>query len=472
MMTILYVCLAVALLLGETWLVSAQSIATSLFVSSFDTVQQCSPVQVVLIPSDDDSVYKVDFIGDSSIVDNLNAYVKDGALNIENTGLFATQSPVGVRVTMPAAALKAIVNKGQGGSSSLTAVSGFTGDAFTIQTQPFTGPTTLGLVNGSSDLKISHASNTFLNVTGSMGTVDLVTLENSGDVVLNQVGVKANVLAASTSATVYIGGPGTLMITGNASNGIQYSNGTCDLNQGSCTKIEPIEVQNITEPAFTGAVVGQLCSCDNGCVSPPPPPPTPVGSQCISTGPDNCRACCLRKLYDDTMTSDNSCFTAECSPFVAPPAPPMPGSQCISTGPANCRACCWTKVLNGMYFSDPSCQTLQCSPFIPTPSPPSPPPSPSPPPPPPPSPSPPPPPPPSPSPPPPPPSPSPSPSPPISPLLGGDCASQGPENCLQCCINKQNAGTIDQDRSCFENPECNPLEVTKVAVQPPDLLLG
>ena len=204
-----------------------QTIQTSLYTSSFDTVQQCSPIQVTIVPSDD--LFQVDLIGDSDIVDKINVYVKDGTLNVENTGIFGTESPVGVRVTMPASALKSIINKGQGGSSSLTALSGFSGGSISVQTGQFTGPTTLGLVNGSSNLKILHASNAFLNVTGSMGSVELVTLQGSGDVVLNQVSTSADLLTQSSTGTVYIGGLQGLAISGNASNGVTYSNGTCDL---------------------------------------------------------------------------------------------------------------------------------------------------------------------------------------------------------------------------------------------------
>lgn len=39
-----------------------------------------------------------------------------------------------------------------------------------------------------------------------------------------------------------------------------------------------------------------------------------VGSECISTGPDNCKACCEEKLTSGTMTNDASCLSEECRP--------------------------------------------------------------------------------------------------------------------------------------------------------------
>lgn len=40
-----------------------------------------------------------------------------------------------------------------------------------------------------------------------------------------------------------------------------------------------------------------------------------VGSQCVTTGPMNCRKCCKNKDADGSIGSDPSCFTPECSPF-------------------------------------------------------------------------------------------------------------------------------------------------------------
>lgn len=40
-----------------------------------------------------------------------------------------------------------------------------------------------------------------------------------------------------------------------------------------------------------------------------------VGSQCVTTGPANCRQCCERKDADGSIRRDPSCFTPACSPY-------------------------------------------------------------------------------------------------------------------------------------------------------------
>jgi len=438
-------CCLLAVMILSSGSASAQDITQTWFLNSFSTIKQCSPIQVNVVPSADDT-YKVDFIGDASVVKNLNAYVKDGELNIENTGIFKSSNPVGIRVSMPASALTTVYAQGPG---SMTMLPGLSAEVMTVQTQQYSGPLTVGVNNTAAKVAITHASTAPLNVSGLVGSVQFSSSEKTGPVVLNAVGSSANVNVQGGANTVYIGGPSDLKITGTSSNPalIQYSDGTCDLFQGaSCTKVPAIPVQQVTEQIFTGASSGQICSCGGGCVT-PTPPPSSVGSQCISTGPNNCKGCCERKLLQGDMSSDSSCFTFECSPFVAPPSSPKPGSECASTGPA-CRECCWNKVLSGQYSSDPSCQTLQCSPFLPTPPPPPPPrPSPTPRP------------------------PSPAPRPPSP--TGQSCITTS--NCRSCCQSKLNKGTMYTDSVCYTNVRCIPSVNPPPAptpIPPPTPILG
>ena len=46
-----------------------------------------------------------------------------------------------------------------------------------------------------------------------------------------------------------------------------------------------------------------------------------VGTECVTTGPDNCRACCRTKFDAGTLQTDPSCLTQECSPFLAQGSP-------------------------------------------------------------------------------------------------------------------------------------------------------
>jgi hypothetical protein len=82
-----------------------------------------------------------------------------------------------------------------------------------------------------------------------------------------------------------------------------------------------------------------------------------VGSQCATTGPDNCQACCEEKQSKGTMNDDPSCSTDECKPDQM-----LVGSQCVTTGPDNCRSCCEEKLTLGTMTNDASCLTEECRP--------------------------------------------------------------------------------------------------------------
>jgi len=377
-------------------------------------------------------------------------------LNIENTGIFKSSSPVGIQVTIPSDVVDTISQSGPG---ALTVVNGLNSSALNIQTIGYSGDVTIGLDNSNSFVVVSQRSAGALSIFGAVDSAQVAAQQGGGPVSLNQVLKNANV-AQSSTATIYFGGPEGLVISGSSSDPslVQYSNGNCSVSGGQCTKVSADPVQPVTAPAFQEASVGQICSCNGGCVT-PSPPPSPLGSQCSSTGPSNCKACCEKKLLQGSITSDGSCFTYECSPFVAPPNP-TPGAECASTGPA-CKGCCFSKATQGTMRNDASCFTPQCSPFLP--SPPSPPPSPSPP-------------------------PlgsqcsstgdcrsccqrkfiqgmwtndpscltvrcSPFGQSPSTPVIGGTCASQ--QDCRKCCENKLTTGQIFNDQSCL-TPQCRP----------------
>lgn len=46
-------------------------------------------------------------------------------------------------------------------------------------------------------------------------------------------------------------------------------------------------------------------------------------------------------------------------PSVPSPDVPLPGSQCVSTGPQNCASCCQTKMENGSFMEDVSCVDIE-----------------------------------------------------------------------------------------------------------------
>lgn len=333
-------------------------------------------------------------------------------MNIENTGIFKSSSPVGIQVTMPSDVLDTISQSGPG---ALTVVSGLNSSALNIQTIGYSGDITVGLDNSNSFAVISQQSTGALSIIGALGSAQVTAQQGAGPVSLNQVLQNANIAQTSTT-NIYIGGPEGLVISGSSSDPslVQYSDGTCSVSGGQCSKISPKPVQQVTAPVFQKASVGQICSCNGGCVT-PSPPPSPLGSQCSSTGPSNCRSCCEKKLLTGTITSDGSCFTYECSPFVAPPNP-TPGAECASTGPA-CRDCCFSKATKGTMRNDASCFTPQCSPFLP-----------------------------------PPPAPKPSP-PPSPPPLGSQCSSTA--DCRSCCQRKFIQGTWRNDPSCLTQ-QCSP----------------
>lgn len=58
--------------------VSAVSANTVWNLNAFNSIRQCGPAQVTVIPSSDPSKYSVEFVGDSAVTKNLNAYVKVG----------------------------------------------------------------------------------------------------------------------------------------------------------------------------------------------------------------------------------------------------------------------------------------------------------------------------------------------------------------------------------------------------------
>lgn len=356
-------------------------------LSPFTGVTTCAPVPVVLQPATDNSTYSVSMYGDSSVANSLNAYVKDGQVWVENTAPFNTANGVGVVITMPPGQLASITNKGLGGSASLTAVSGFTPATLTVDTVAGSGPTVLGINNSTSAMFVSHASSSNMTVAGEIGTVNFSTGSGaSGTASFNAVATGANLLVASATQSVYVGGLTDVTVQGSSLGQVTVSNGTCSLSSGTCTTVPPLAVQNVTMPVFTGASVAQICSCSGGCQNPPPPPPPrpspqpspkppspsprPTGQDCSSTGP-NCKACCERKLNSwggAAYYQDSSCWpfpTSNCnvspsptpSPTPPPPTPSPVGTRCSSTGPSNCQECCANKyqTSNQEYYADPSC---------------------------------------------------------------------------------------------------------------------
>ena len=54
-----------------------------------------------------------------------------------------------------------------------------------------------------------------------------------------------------------------------------------------------------------------------------------VGTQCVTTGPNNCRGCCKAKFDAGTMQNDQSCLTPECSPFLTQGSP-VPAAEAVA----------------------------------------------------------------------------------------------------------------------------------------------
>jgi hypothetical protein len=54
-----------------------------------------------------------------------------------------------------------------------------------------------------------------------------------------------------------------------------------------------------------------------------------VGTQCVTTGPNNCRGCCKAKFDAGTMQNDQSCLTPECSPFLTQGSP-VPVAEAVA----------------------------------------------------------------------------------------------------------------------------------------------
>ena len=346
-------------------------------LDAFTGVTACAPVPVVVKPSPD-GTFTVSIYGDAGVANSLNAYVKDGQVYVENNAPFNTANPVGVVLTMPADKLEAVTNKGIGGSASLTALSGFTPSAITVNTIAGSGPTVLGINNATSSIYVSHASSTDLRVSGQVGTIDFSTTgSSSGNAAFNAVSTAANLNVASQLQNVYVGGAQDVLISGSSVGTTTYSNGTCSLSSGSCTEVPPQAVVEVTMPTFKGASVAQVCSCSGGCVNPPPPPQPkpsppppqpkpspPPGSSCSSTGP-NCQQCCQDKRNRNYVAwlNDSSCqFGGACWSRPSPPTPPTPtptpvGSSCSSTGPG-CEQCCQDKYYANRraYNNDSSCQ--------------------------------------------------------------------------------------------------------------------
>ena len=343
----------------------------------FTGVNACAPVPVVLQPAADNTTYSVSIFGDSSAANALNAWVKDGQVYVENTAAFTTANPVGLVLTMPADKLASINNKALGGSASLTAVSGFTPSTLTVETVAGAGPTVLGLNNATSSLFINHAASSPLNVTGDVGTINFSTTSGaSGAASFNAVADQVSLSVASSAQSVYVGGVLNVAVQGSSLGAVTVSNGTCSLSSGSCTQVPPLAVGTVAAPTFTGASVAQICTCSGGCANPPPPPPSPsprppspspsprppsptpppVGSQCSSTGPNNCVGCCQRKLdqYGGYQYwQDSSCYmpTSSCYVPARSPSPkPSPvGGSCATVSPSSYDACC------AQNPRDPSC---------------------------------------------------------------------------------------------------------------------
>jgi len=341
----------------------------------FTGVNACAPVPVVLQPAADNATYSVSIFGDSSAANALNAWVKDGQVYVENKAAFTTANPVGLVLTMPADKLASINNKALGGSASLTAVSGFTPSTLTVETVAGAGPTVLGLNNATSSLFINHAASSTLNVTGDVGTINFSTTSGaSGAASFNAVADQVSLSVASSAQSVYVGGVLNVAVQGSSLGAVTVSNGTCSLSSGSCTEVPPLAVGTVAAPTFTGASVAQICTCSGGCANPPPPPPSqsprppspsprppsptppPVGNQCSSTGPNNCVACCQRKLdqYGGYQYwQDSSCYrpTSNCYVPARSPSPrPAPvGGSCATVSPSSYDACC------AQNPSDPSC---------------------------------------------------------------------------------------------------------------------